>query len=193
MARSFQTSLGEVAERLRRSLGLTSTVGAVFDGAAFPLTAVTIADDGQRPGTAASRNRRFFRGVSQAGAAQQPSIFYRLKTDCIIDMIFLSVQTNSTSGNLSLVAPGAADPYATASTAPFTDRPRSLGDIQPILHGQINTAAMPGTLLAGLNLTSGAPLFLPVSMMLEQEWGIAYTTGAAFTGTLLFGIIGRTF
>lgn len=107
------TSLANIEDRLRRSLGLVGEVGTSFRPDIIP---VVIADDATRPGMSTTRNRRFTVTLDCASAVVASQTIKAL-APVIIDRIHVAGVTAGVQVEICQLPPDQPDPYVIATTA----------------------------------------------------------------------------
>lgn len=185
------TALGDIEERLRRALGLTGYIGSSIEPAAVP---VVLVDDATRAGNNILRGRRFVAGLSIAAAAGTPSISFRNTAPIRIRGVHIGMTItagNPATANLRVAVPGTADPYAIATTAPWSENAASVTDIAPVVFGSSNVTAGAGTSFATLAGGTVGPGYVPMEYAFNVAGWIFSVTGSSMTGALAVTIFGE--
>lgn len=127
------TSLANIEDRLRRSLGLVGEVGTSFSPDLKP---IILADDATRPGMSTTRNRRFTVTLDCASVVVASHTIKALSS-VIIDRIHVAGVTAGVQVEICQLAPDQPDPYLIATAAgTFID-----GVLQQSERPPINTPA----------------------------------------------------
>jgi len=136
-----KTSLYDLEERLRYTLGLVGDVGASFAPTSTP---VVIVADATAPGSNSYRNRAFgFAGLHIIGAATNYCIAMKAVERCIIDRVCFCSDT-SAEWRMGVAAASVADAFAIATASvPYIENPR--GEVAPLLTGSSGAMGAQGS------------------------------------------------